>query len=96
MFAQTWSPLGAGVNDQVNALKVFNGELYAGGKFTQAGGNAASHVAKWNGTSWTALGAGMPLEAYSLTVYNNQLYASYYDVYIAKQSLWRPAGYVDD
>ena len=88
MFAQTWSPLGAGVNDQVNALKVFNGELYAGGKFTQAGGNAASHVAKWDGTSWTALGAGMPFEAYSLTVYNNQLYASYYDIYKWTGSTW--------
>ena len=41
----------SGTNDQVNALAVFDdggGEaLYAGGHFTQAGGVAATKVAKW-------------------------------------------------
>ena len=34
-------------------------DLYAGGDFTTAGGNAANYIAKWNGSSWSALGSGM-------------------------------------
>jgi hypothetical protein len=62
----SWSPLGTGVSGSfglVSSLAVFDdgsGEaLYAGGQFTTAGGVAASHIAKWNGTSWSALGAGV-------------------------------------
>ncbi|MCI1186405.1 hypothetical protein MON38_03170 [Hymenobacter sp. DH14] len=58
-----WSSLGAGnsngVNGQVRALAVAgNGEVYAGGNFTQAGGTTASGIARWNGTAWSSLGAG--------------------------------------
>jgi hypothetical protein len=46
--------------------------------FTQAGGLAAKHVAKWNGSSWTALGTGMIATAYpvvlALTVSGSDLY----------------------
>jgi len=60
---RAWSFLGAGaangVNDYVNALAVTkNGDVYAGGRFTQAGGASAGHVARWNGTAWSALGTG--------------------------------------
>ncbi len=65
----SWSALGSGVSDgpfgvtSVSALTAFDdggGEaLYAGGRFTTAGGVAASYIAKWNGTSWSALGSGM-------------------------------------
>src|SRR6185503_15774793 len=45
------------------ALAVFDDgsgpALYAGGLFTSAGGAAANHVAKWNGTTWSALGTGI-------------------------------------
>src|SRR6185436_2496730 len=34
-------------------------DLYAGGQFTTAGGNAATNIAKWNGSSWSALGLGI-------------------------------------
>lgn len=63
----TWSALGAGPanglstrrGDAVNALVVAgNGDLYVDGHFNQAGGAAANHVAKWNGTVWSALGTG--------------------------------------
>ncbi|WP_310397721.1 hypothetical protein [Hymenobacter sp.] len=58
-----WSSLGTGtangVNAAVNVLAVAsNGDLYAGGNFTQAGGLAASRVARWNGTAWSSLGTG--------------------------------------
>jgi hypothetical protein len=59
----SWSSLGAGtangVNGQILALAVAgNGDVYVGGTFTQAGGVAASYVAKWNGTAWSPLGTG--------------------------------------
>ena len=36
-----------------------SGNLYAGGRFTTAGGTSAAKIAKWNGTTWSALGTGM-------------------------------------
>lgn len=54
-----WSALSSGVNDNVRALATdSNGNLYAGGYFTDAGGGAANHVAKWNGSAWSPLGSG--------------------------------------
>ncbi len=60
----TWSALGTGMNNLVNALAVFddgNGPaLYAAGNFTTAGGVTVNRVAKWNPQSqtWSALGSG--------------------------------------
>ena len=69
----SWSALGSGVSGAlapaVNALLVFDdgsGEaLYAGGKFTSAGGAAARRIARWDGSSWSAPGTlfGGPVEA---------------------------------
>ena len=58
-----WSSLGTGVGNGLNgivyALAVSgNGEVYAAGAFTQAGGLAANRIAKWNGTAWSSLGTG--------------------------------------
>ncbi|MGY3089509.1 hypothetical protein ACVWYF_002557 [Hymenobacter sp. UYAg731] len=58
-----WSSLGVGtangVNGTVYALAVAgNGDVYAGGDFSQAGGAAANRVARWNGTAWSSLGTG--------------------------------------
>ena len=62
----TWSPLGSGVSGgisslgEVTSLAVLpNGDLVAGGTFTQAGGAAANRLARWDGTSWSALGSGV-------------------------------------
>ena len=59
-----WSQLGTGVNANINgsvrALAVAaNGDVYAGGGFTIAGGVAANHVAKWNGSAWTPLSSAI-------------------------------------
>ncbi|MFM9958099.1 MAG: hypothetical protein ACKVZJ_08475 [Phycisphaerales bacterium] len=53
-----WEPLpGGGLNGQVNTLCVYNGLLYAGGFFTQAGTGgtpvSAGALASYNGTAWT-------------------------------------------
>lgn len=39
----------------VYALEPFNGELYAGGLFTEIGGVNTSYLARWNGTAWNSV-----------------------------------------
>ena len=49
-----------GLNGPVYELAAdASGNLYAAGGFTTAGGVAANHIAKWNGSSWSALGSGI-------------------------------------
>ena len=40
----------------VEAMEVFSGQLYVGGKFGSAGGVSAIQLARWNGTTWSAPG----------------------------------------
>jgi hypothetical protein len=81
-----WMPVGSGVytvgggglDSWVNALLVYNDELYVGGRFTDAGSVEANNIAKWNGTEWSAVGTGLGSYGYSvgsLVVYNGELYA---------------------
>jgi hypothetical protein len=59
----TWHPLGQGVDNFVNALAVDpDGNLYATGDFTSAGGIPALRIARWDGTSWFPLGSGLGAE----------------------------------
>ncbi len=62
----SWSALGSGITgpqSEVDALAVFDDgsgpRLYAGGRFTDAGGVAVSKIASWDGTSWATLGGGI-------------------------------------
>ncbi|MBP7154928.1 MAG: T9SS type A sorting domain-containing protein [Flavobacteriales bacterium] len=55
VIAQTWTPVGSGVSSSVYALEPFNGELYAGGLFTEIGGVNTSYLARWNGTAWNSV-----------------------------------------
>lgn len=76
----SWSSLGGGIytpfnQGQLSALAVSGADLYAGGRFTRAGGSAANNIAKWNGTSWSALGSGINNDVYALAVSGGELYA---------------------
>jgi hypothetical protein len=71
----SWSALGTGVNDMIYSIVVVNEIVYAGGKFTSAGGNTASCIAKWNGTNWSSLGTGMNNWVYSLSASGNNIFA---------------------
>jgi hypothetical protein len=58
-----WSSLNTGTANGLTGIvyalaAAGNGDVYAGGSFTLAGGAAASNVAKWNGTAWSSLGTG--------------------------------------
>ena len=71
----SWSALGSGINNGVEALAVSGSTLYAGGGFTTAGGSAATNIAQWNGSSWSALGSGMNSGVFALAVSGSTLYA---------------------
>ena len=64
---------GAGLNGSVNALVVAaNGDVLAGGDFTDAGGNPnADRIARWDGTAWQALGRGLDNQVYALALAAN-------------------------
>ena len=71
----SWQPIGAGFDDKVYALGVYQGELIAGGKFSSSGGVPTGHVARWDGSTWQPLGASIPGDVRALTVYAGELIA---------------------
>lgn len=76
-LAQVWpAALGAGMNNDVNAIAVddANNIVYAGGLFTQAGGQPANKIAKWTGSAWQPMGSGVVGNVYAMKFYNGRLY----------------------
>lgn len=63
----SWSGLGAGLDREVHTLAVYDPDgtgptppsLYAGGFFTQAGGQPASYISRWRSPNWFTVGGGM-------------------------------------
>ena len=76
-----WQPLGSssnnGLNGNVNAMTVYNGDLFVGGSFTST--NQAlltvNRIAFWDESDWYNLGTGMNNTVNAITVWNNNLYA---------------------
>lgn len=62
-----WSALGSGLGGgplgsfgQVNTIiEAPNGDVYASGTFSAAGGAAADGIAHWDGNNWSPLGNGL-------------------------------------
>lgn len=75
-----WQGLGSGITagpltPTVNALAVFDGQLYAGGNFAGAGGVTSQHIARWNGTTWSTPAATTVSDTVNvLRTYNNELW----------------------
>ncbi|PKK82979.1 MAG: hypothetical protein CVT49_10975 [candidate division Zixibacteria bacterium HGW-Zixibacteria-1] len=69
------SPSIPGVEDQVQAMAIYNGSIIIAGFLTVAGSVIVSNIASWNGTTWSTLGSGMNKSVYALTVYDNMLIA---------------------
>jgi hypothetical protein len=65
----------AGVDNLVFAFATFDDgsgpALYAGGRFANAGGAPASHVARWDGHAWSPLGSGVDGEVYALAAFDD-------------------------
>jgi hypothetical protein len=63
--------------DSFNALKVYNGELYAGGYLKNDKGKGGVSIKKWNGKEWSLVGNGKGFEGYinDFAVYNDKLFA---------------------
>ncbi|MEY4630279.1 MAG: hypothetical protein RIQ81_399 [Pseudomonadota bacterium] len=83
-----WSSLGGGVTDASNntaivyALAITGNELYAGGSFAKADGNAAQNIAKWPLTggspAWSPLASGVngTVTALAADATNNAMYVA--------------------
>jgi hypothetical protein len=75
----SWSALGEGLvgltEGRVNALAVYNGELYAAGDFTLSGGTVVNRVARWSvaNQQWMPLSSGLNNVADALYVYGGRL-----------------------
>lgn len=77
----SWRPLGAGPTGTGNANRVrcalsYGGSLWVGGPFTQAGGQSAVGLARWDGTAWHAPGnitGQSNMQVSCLGVYNGDL-----------------------
>jgi hypothetical protein len=76
-----WQAIGNGVaqihsGEPIQTLKVYNGELIAGGHFTIAGDANALGIAKWDGNTWQSVGGGIKYDyVCALTIYNSDLIA---------------------
>ncbi len=67
-----WTTLGGGVTGSVFTAAVFNGELYIGGSFTDAGSvGGPGFLARWDGSTWSAVGSGVNGSVYALTVFDD-------------------------
>jgi hypothetical protein len=78
----TWWPLGSGVRgtnegsgSSVDAIAVAdNGDVYAGGSFTNAGGVSARNIARWDGNNWFPLGSGIPGPVNAIAVRGSEVF----------------------
>jgi hypothetical protein len=76
----SFSALGSGINSTiggqyvVNALIDYNGYLYVGGSFSEAGGLPVSNIARWNGATWASVGSGVNGSVNAFTILGSDLY----------------------
>lgn len=75
-----WNALGSGLDVSVGIASVktvarYNGDLYAGGTFTQSGSATINYIARWDGAAWQPVGGGTNGTVSALCVFGNELYA---------------------
>ena len=70
----SWTGLGLGLNGEVKALAVYQGQLMAGGKFTLSGQTPVAYLARWTGSAWVAFASEQPTgDVLSLAVQGSSL-----------------------
>ncbi|MCA9278104.1 MAG: hypothetical protein H6815_04855 [Phycisphaeraceae bacterium] len=74
---QDWIALGGSVNNTLSFAYVYamdtspSFDIYAGGRFDEAGGQPAKNIARWSGGQWSALGQGVNGNVYSVYAHSN-------------------------
>jgi hypothetical protein len=70
-----WNALGNGLNNWVGAIAISGSDVYVGGTFNNAGGNASADcIAKWDGLNWSALGSGLNGGVDAIAISGNDVY----------------------
>ena len=72
---ENWSAFGSGMDNFVQALTSFQGELVVGGRFLHADDVPVGRVAKWNGETFDPVGIGMEDRLWELDVWAGRLVA---------------------
>jgi len=79
----SWLPMGAGLgfydstaNTGASAVTVYEGQLYAGGSFTNSGAAQVRGLAMWDGANWVEVGGGIAGGINALAADNTALYAA--------------------
>jgi len=68
-------PSGQGLDGEARVLHVHDGDLYAGGIFSDAGGVTTWFVARWDGDTWHDVGSGTNHRLDDLCTYGDSLIA---------------------
>ena len=76
-----WHSVGGGMFGGISDvfdMVVYKDELYLGGTFTTAAGNAGNKIMRWNGASWHDVGGGFcgPSTVSDLLIHEGKLYAA--------------------
>ncbi len=73
--APGWNALGAGLNSFVQDIAISGSDVYVGGNFLDAGGNAdADYIARWDGSTWNALGPGLNDRVSAIAISGSDVY----------------------
>jgi len=71
----SWQPVGAGLNEKVRTLTVYDdgtgAALYAGGDFVLYEGEWSPSVAKWDGAAWQPVGFGLNAPVRAFAIHDN-------------------------
>lgn len=78
-----WHALGEGLTEidpaysaNIEVLESIDGNLYAAGWFSRAGGKPAQYVAYWDGSAWHAVGSNLETPPRALAYHQGTLYAA--------------------
>jgi trimeric autotransporter adhesin len=55
----SWQTFGSGVNNYVDSVMTYGGNLIVAGQFTRAGESDAKSIAQWDGSTWHPLAEGL-------------------------------------
>jgi len=69
-----FTPLANGVDDTVYSITSFDGNIYVGGRFDNAGSIYTPKIAIWNGNNWLPFGSGANDRIEVITVVDNKLF----------------------